>query len=96
MRLLGDMQIYGYNPYDPKQVGKAVADGVTASGEPAIPGETCAMSADVPFGTRIYIDSLGYFTVNDRGVGPDVVDVAMATDKECYAITRRANVYIVK
>jgi hypothetical protein len=93
---LGTLQIYGYNPYDAKQVGKRVADGITASGEPAIPGETCAMSRDVPFGTLIYIDGLGTYRVNDRGVGKGVVDIAAATNAECYKITRKAQVWILE
>jgi hypothetical protein len=93
---LGTYQIYGYNPLDPSQVGKGVADGVTASGEQAIPGETCAMSRDVPYGTMVYVEGLGVYRVNDRGVGRGVVDIAAATDAECYAITRKARVWILE
>ena len=96
LKYLGNLKVVGYNPFDPKQVGKKVADAITASGELAIPGETCAMSKDIPFGTVIEIVGLGRFTVNDRGVGSGIVDVACATDEDCYAITGRYDVYIVE
>jgi 3D (Asp-Asp-Asp) domain-containing protein len=93
--LLGTYQIFGYNPYDPDQVGKKVADGITKSGELAVPGETCAMYRDVPFGTMVYIEGLGTYRVNDRGVGSGKVDIAAATNAECYEITRRARVWVL-
>jgi hypothetical protein len=94
--LLGTLQIYGYNPYDPRQVGKRAADGITASGEPAEPGKTCAMSGEVPFGAVVYVEGLGAYRVNDRGVGEGIVDIAAATDAECYAITRKARVWLME
>lgn len=94
-QLIGKLQIYGYNPHSAAQTGKSAADGITASGEKAVPGETCAMSRDVPFGTMVYVEGLGVYRVNDRGVGRGIVDIAAATDAECYQITRKANVWLL-
>ena len=42
-------------------------DGITASGEKATQGITVAMNKSIPFGTKIYIDSVGERIVQDRG-----------------------------
>jgi 3D (Asp-Asp-Asp) domain-containing protein len=93
--LQGVYQIYGYNPFSARQTGKKKADGITSSGEMAVPGETCAMSEEVPYGTMVYIEGLGVYRVNDRGVGTCTVDIAAATDEECFKITRKARVWIL-
>jgi hypothetical protein len=49
--------------------------------------------AGVSFGTKIYIEGLGTFTVEDRGVGPGVIDVTCATHEDCYAITGQYEAY---
>lgn len=90
---LGNYKITGYDPYCKHCCGKT--DGITASGVKAIIGETVAMKG-VAFGTKIYIDGLGYYTVHDRGVGNGVVDVARDGHNACYAITGRYDVYIVE
>lgn len=41
------------------------ADGITASGAPVRQGTTAAANW-LPFGTRIYVDGLGWRTVQDR------------------------------
>lgn len=92
---LGVYKIYGYNFLDAAQCGKKVANGITASGEPAVEGVTVAMYKNIPFGTRIYIDGIGERIVQDRGVGPGKVDVAFDTDKECYAVTGKREVWIL-
>jgi 3D (Asp-Asp-Asp) domain-containing protein len=90
---LGELQVYGYNYLDGAQVGKANPNGITASGELAVSGETCAYNA-VPFGTRLYIEGFGVVTVNDRAPkGSAFVDVAFDNDAECYAITDVRGVY---
>ena len=50
----------------------------------------------IDFGTEIYIDGLGYFVVEDRGVSSECVDVAVNSTSEAYALTGYENVYIVK
>lgn len=70
-------------------------NGETASGVTAQVGRTIAMCDDFPFGTRIYIEGLGEYVVEDRGVGRGVVDVYCNTHAECYALTGYYNVYII-
>lgn len=89
---LGQYQIYGYDPHCKHCCGKT--DGITASGAQATVGRTIAMKG-VRFGTRIYIAGLGIYTVEDRGVGKGVVDVACEDHKACYAITGRYQVYLI-
>ena len=72
------------------------AGGPTASGVMPTVNHTVAMSSDYPFGTRIYIEGLGYYTVEDRGVGRGTVDVYCNNHAECYAITGYYDVYLVE
>lgn len=66
----------------------------TASGTDYEAGRTVAHGS-LPFGTEIYIEGLGYYIVEDRGVTGDHVDVYCDTHADCYAITQHADVYIV-
>lgn len=94
---IGKHYVTGYVPTDASQCGKSPDSpyiGIGASGERIIPGEHVAMKS-IPFGTRIFIDGLGEYTVQDRGVGKGKVDVACETDAECYEITGRYTVYII-
>ena len=86
MTLLGNLRLTGY-----------VATGnKTANGEiPYVGGVAMSRSYGLPYGTRIYIDGLGYFTLNDTGCKTGVVDIFCNTVAECYALTSYANVYIV-
>ena len=95
MTLLGRYKVVGYNYLDAAQCGKAVADGITASGEPAVHGKTAAM-VGVPFGTVLYIEGYGFVTINDRGVSGKMIDVAFDNDADCYAITGWYDVYVVE
>lgn len=72
------------------------AGGPTASGVMPTVNHTVAMSSAYPFGTRIYIDGLGYYTVEDRGVGSGTVDVYCNNHSEAYAITGYYQVYLVE
>ena len=89
---IGTYYITGYDPYCTHCCGKS--DGITASGVKAVVGETVAMRG-YPFGTKIYIEGLGYYTVHDRGVGKGVVDVACNNHSEAYAITGYREVFII-
>ena len=91
---LGTMYITGYD--DCVQCCGKWAGGPTASGVMPTVNHTVAMSADYPFGTQIYIEGLGYYTVEDRGVGSGTVDVYCNNHSECYAITGYYEVYIVE
>jgi hypothetical protein len=90
---IGDYYITGYNPYDAKQCGKA--DGITASGKLVTIGKTISMKG-VSFGTRIYIQGLGEYIVEDRGVRAGCIDVACADNASCYAITSMRAAYLVE
>lgn len=84
--------ITGYDPWCAHCCGST--SGITASGKEATVGKTIAMYG-LAFGTQVYIEGLGTYTVEDRGVGSGVVDVACASHEDCYAITTHANVYII-
>lgn len=90
---IGTMYITGYDDCV-HCCGKT--DGITASGTKATVGRTVAMSSEYAFGTRVYIEGLGYYTVEDRGVGAGVVDVYCNNHSECYAITGYREVWIVE
>ena len=71
-------------------------DGITASGTRATPGRTIAMKG-YPYGTRVYIEGIGYRTVEDTGgFSRNAIDVLCNNHAECYAITGYRNVYLVK
>lgn len=57
---------------------------LTASGEELVPGETAAAGENIPFGTRIYVEDLGWHTVHDRGslIGPNDIDLAVESKEE--------------
>lgn len=86
MTLLGEMRITGY-----------VATGnPTASGDmPYVGGVALSRDYGIPFGSTVYIENLGYYTVNDTGCAYGVVDVLCNTVEECYALTPYSNVYLI-
>ena len=86
MTYLGNLKITGY-----------VATGnPTASGYyPYVGGVAMSRSYGLPYGTTIYIEGLGYYTLNDTGCDYGIVDVFCNTIQECYNITSYKNVYIV-
>ena len=93
LRSIGTYKITGYDPYCSHCCGKS--NGITASGTQAAAGRTIAMSG-VPFGTKVYIEGLGYYIVEDRGVKKGIIDVACSGHSACYAITGKYNVFIVE
>lgn len=72
--------------------------GITASGEKAEVGVTCAGPKSLPFGTRIWIDGIGERVVQDRGgaVNGQHIDVLCNNHDECYALTGSYDVYIIE
>ncbi len=86
MTYLGNLRITGY-----------VATGSpTASGDmPYVGGIAMSRSYGLPYGTTIYIEGLGYYTLNDTGCATGVVDVFCNSVSECYALTSYADVYVV-
>ena len=83
---LGSMRITGY-------VGTG---NPTASGEmPYVGGVALSTAYNIPYGSRIYIDGLGEYVVNDTGCAYGVVDVFCNSVDECYALTSYADVYLL-
>lgn len=89
----GTYRVTGYDACV-KCCGKA--DGITASGVKAEVGRTIATGREFAFGTVLYIEGIGYRTVEDRGVGNGCIDVFCADHPECYAITGYYDVYLLK
>mgnify|MGYP001066125831 CR=1 FL=1 len=84
-----EKEITGYAPLDPRaEEGMCYAGdpNITASGQPVIIGQTVAAGSDVPFGTRIWIEDIGFRVVQDRGgrIGNGHIDVAVATQEEAF------------
>jgi 3D (Asp-Asp-Asp) domain-containing protein len=69
----------------------------TASGDEVVPGETAAAGPNIPFGTRIYVEGLGWRTVNDRGrlVGPNNIDLAVPTKEESLEFGKQQRLVIL-
>lgn len=86
MTYLGNLYITGY-----------VATGnPTASGPyPYVGGVAMSRSYGFEWGTTIYIDGLGYYTLFDTGCSYGVVDVFCNTIPECYDLTSYRDVYVV-
>ncbi len=52
---------------------------LTASMTPVVPGVTAACGPGIPFGTRVFIEDVGWRTCQDRGgaIDNDEIDVAV-------------------
>lgn len=93
---LGIYNIVGYDAYCSHCVCKEKPDGITASGVKAKIGRTVATHKSIPFGTILEIEGLGYYVVEDRGVGVGMIDVASANHASCYLVTSERRVWIVE
>lgn len=95
LRYLGAYKITGYDTCS-RCCGKT--DGITASGTQATVGRTCAADKSLPFGTVLYIEGIGYRTVEDRGgaITGGRIDVLCVDHTACYAVTGTYDVYIVE
>jgi len=65
-------------------------DGITASGRPVRPGYV-AMSRSIPFGTRVWIEGMGMYEVQDRGgaIEDGKIDIYVETKDEAFEFGRR-------
>lgn len=94
---LGEFEITYYCPCT-KCCGKT--DGITASGTLAIEGQTVAADWDLlPPGTRIYIEGIGFRTVEDKGgaINGNKLDVYMDSHAAALEAGRhKADVWIVE
>lgn len=93
MTSIGQMYITGYDICY-QCCGKI--DGITSAGTAATVGRTIAAGFQYPFGTRIFIEGLGEYTVEDRGPQGNVIDVLCNNHAECHAITGWYQCYIVE
>ena len=92
---IGEYRITGYTPGCVHCCGNS--RGITAAGTEAISGYTVATASHLKFGTTLYIEGYGFYVVEDRGnLGDRTVDIAADTHSQCYDLTGRANVYIVR
>ncbi len=93
--LIGSFRLTAYCPCT--QCCGANANGTTASGVPAVANHTIAADTSVlPFGTVVYIEGIGTFTVEDRGVYGNCIDIFFNTHSEaCQFGLKYANVYIL-
>ena len=68
------------------------------SGEKVIPGKTAAAGPNVPLGTEIYVEGLGWRRVNDRGgaIGPNDIDLAVASREEAIGFGQQQRLVILK
>lgn len=94
------MTITHYAPLDPQAIDGMCFSGdptITASGQKVEPGITVAAGVNIPFGTQVYIPGYGYREVHDRGgaIGPNSIDVAVATRSEAFRLGRvKQDVYV--
>ena len=70
----------------------------TASGAELVPWETAAAGPNVPFGTKIYVEGMGWWVVQDRGrlIGPNDIDLAVDTRQESLEFGRQQLLVIMK
>lgn len=71
------------------------AGGATASGTTPTAGRTVACGS-LPFGTQVYIEGLGTYVVEDRGVNGNWIDIYFSSHSEALAFGMQSrNVYLV-
>ena len=94
MLTVKEIELTGYAPLDPRAIAGMCFSGnpnITASGHRVVIGETVAAGRNIPFGTRVWIEGIGWRTVHDRGgmITDRHIDLAVATQEEARAIGRR-------
>lgn len=98
---LRKMNVTKYAPLDEEAVEGMDFAGrrkITASGEKVVPGETAAAGTNIPFGTRIYVENKGWYTVNDRGggIGKNDIDLAVEEVEEAEEFGERDKLIIIE
>ncbi len=89
-----EFEVTGYAPLDPNAVEGMCYSGdpnVTASGAQVVPGVTVAAGPDIPFGTPLYIEGLGWREVQDRGgrIGNGNLDVVFSSRGDAQRFGRK-------
>jgi 3D (Asp-Asp-Asp) domain-containing protein len=95
------MNITMYAPLSAGAIGGHDYSGdpsLSYSGERVVPGKTAAAGSNIPIGTKIYIEGLGWRQVNDRGgaIGPNDIDLAVATKEEAIKFGLQQRLVILK
>lgn len=95
------MMVTKYAPTSPGAVPGRDYSGdpnLTASGEKLIPGKTAAAGENIPFGTEIYVEGQGWYTVQDRGgnIGPNDIDLACSSQEEAIAFGQKKLLVVFK
>ena len=83
------LEVSAYNPSDPSQCS---GTGLAYDGRPAIPGRTIAVDPEyIPLGSKIQVPGYGTFIAHDTGsyIKGNRVDLALATNAECFKLGRR-------
>ena len=88
------VEVSAYAPLDSRAVEGMCFSGdpnVTASGAQVVIGETAAAGPGVPFGTRVWIENIGFRTITDRGgrIGDGNIDLVVETQEEAFEIGRK-------
>ena len=87
---------YYITGYDSCYACNGNSTGLTASGTRLTVGRTVAANrSDFAIGTKLYIEGIGYRTVEDRGCSSGTIDVLCNNHSECYRITGHYKVYVV-
>jgi len=84
-----EKEITGYAPLDSRAKESVCYEGdpnITASGQPVIIGQTAAAGPSIPFGTKVWVEGIGFRVVQDRGgrIGNGHIDVAVETQEEAF------------
>ena len=95
------MNITMYAPLSAGAIGGHDYSGdpsLSYSGERVVPGKTAAAGSNIPIGTKIYVEGLGWRQVNDRGgaIGPNDIDLAVATKEEAIKFGLQQRLVILK
>ena len=88
------VEVSAYAPLDARAVEGMCYSGnpnITASGAPVVIGETAAAGPSVTFGTRAWIENIGFRTITDRGgrIGDGNIDLVVETQEEAFEIGRK-------
>lgn len=94
------VQTTGYAPLDPKAVAGMCFSGnpkITASGKRTTPGVTISASPEIPFGTWVWLEGLGWRRVDDRGsrIKGNRIDICFATRQEALKWGKRQLIMVM-
>lgn len=95
------MNITMYAPLSAGAIGGHDFSGdpsLSYSGEKVVPGKTAAAGPNVPLGTKIYVEGLGWRQINDRGgaIGPSDIDLAVGSKEEAVKFGQQQRLVILK